>query len=69
MSTIHSKQLSVTVHACGQHLLLMTAVAVMLLRVHWFVADHTRRTLAWAKLYHICRVGGRWVREHQSPGY
>ena len=47
-----------------------TAVAVMLLRVHWFVADDTRRTFFFfAKLYHICSVGGRQVREHQSSGY
>ena len=46
-----------------------TAVAVMLFRVHCFVADHTRRTLVWAQLYHICSVGGRRVREHQSSGY
>ena len=26
-----------------------TAVAVMLLRVHWFVADDTRRTFVWDK--------------------
>ena len=46
-----------------------TAVAVMLLRVHWFVADHTRRTCVRAKLNHTCSVRGRWVREHLSPGY
>ena len=46
-----------------------TAVAVMLFRVHWFVADDTRRTFVRAKLDHICSVGSRRVREHQSSGY
>ena len=45
-----------------------TAVAVMLLRVHRFIANDTRRTFVWAKLYHICSVGDRRVREHQSSG-
>ena len=31
-----------------------------------FVANDTCRTFVGAKLCHICRVGGCWVREHQS---
>ena len=38
-----------------------TAVAVMLLRIHRFVADHARCTFVGARLYHICGVGGRRV--------
>ena len=43
-----------------------TSVAMVLLRVHWFVADQARCAFVGARLYN---VGGRRVREHQRPGY
>ena len=47
-----------------------TAVAVMLLRVHWFVADHTPAALL---LGQNCTtstaLGTAGCGEHQSPGY
>ena len=46
-----------------------TSVAVMLLRIHWFVADEDCGTFLGARLYNVCGVGGRRVREHQSSGY
>ena len=44
-----------------------TSVGMVLLRVHWFVADQARCAFVGARLYHICGVGSRQVREHQSP--
>ena len=42
------------------------AITMMLFRIERFIANDTCRTFVGAKLYHICRVGGCWVREHQS---
>ena len=46
-----------------------TAVAVMLLRVQLVCCRSHPPHFCWAKQYHICSAGGRWVREHQSLGY
>ena len=46
-----------------------TSVAMVLLRVHRFVADQARCAFVGARLYNACGVGGRRVREHQPPGY
>ena len=43
-------------------------IAMMLFRIKRFIANDTCRTFVGAKLYHICRVGSSWVREHQSSG-
>ena len=40
-----------------------------LLCVHWFVADEARCALVGARLYNVCGVGGRRVREHHPCGY
>ena len=45
-----------------------SAIAMMLFRIDRFIANDTCRTFVGAKLYHICRVGSSWVREHQSSG-
>ena len=45
-----------------------TSLGMVLLRVHWFVADQARCAFVGARLYNACGVASRRVREHQRPG-
>ena len=42
---------------------------MVLLWVHWFVADEARCTFVGAGLVNVCSIGSRQVWQHQSPGY